>query len=250
MPSGWETSGINWSDIRSNRTEAIVYHLHKALYERYYNYYLSSSARWNASVIRYYLPIRPTLKNFRLRTDEAMYEIRSILRRLYAVDDEYDIKEGDYTSYSVATRCLFSKGYNPVIKPTYNVINSPDPSDPRYQNLSSTQFSEYLGGLKPLDISEGGELESIAQGDLGFIRNLDYNRRIDIQDLTKVYNILSTQQDCLCDTTRKSNTTGSTQYRMSALGGYGLGVDFMANFDNSTVGQASRASGNTASPLI
>ena len=81
MPSGWTTSGIDWGNLRKSRTDDIIYHLHKATYERYYNYYLSTRARWqNLSISD--APSPPSLKNFRVRTEVALKEIRYILNRI------------------------------------------------------------------------------------------------------------------------------------------------------------------------
>ena len=247
MPSAWTTSGIDWGNLRKSRTEYIIYHLHKATYERYYNYYLSTRARWQISSIISGAPSPPSLKNFRVRTEVAIREIRSILNRIYSMDDSYLFSDNNgLTSYYLATRCMFKKDYTTTIKPSFNYVGAEDPTDPRSGNTNSTRFASNLGGLEPLDISQGGDLEDIAGGDLEFIRDLTMNRRVELDDLYKIYNILSTPQDCLCDTTRKDNVNNNPSYVMSAVNGL-LG-GFMGDFGDVDLGYAKNTSNNIGIP--
>lgn len=251
MPSGWTTSGIDWGNLRNNRTEDIVYHLHKACYERFFYYYGATSDKWRSSVIKNNSPLPPNLKNFKMRTDNAMLEIRQILNRIYSIDESYALIDNNI-SYLVATKCMFKKDYEPNVKPVFNAITAPDPADSRYQGLNTTEFKDNIGGLQTLDISQGGDLENIAGGDLSFLRDLSINRRIDISDLYKIYNILSTPQDCLCDTSRKffNVSYNDYAYQISAITGFGDGggTQFLKQFTSVRVGSAENNSGNSGIP--
>ena len=247
VPSGWTTSGIDWGNLRNSRTEYIVYHLHKATYERYYNYYLSTRARWQDVIINDNAPIPPQNKNFKVRTDFAIQEIRQILNRIYSIDDSYLVSSNyGRTNYYLATRCMFKKDYSTNKKPSFYTPDRDDPTNPRWQTVNYSRFGSNLGGLEPLDISQGGDLEDIAGGDLGFIRDLTLDRRLDINDLYKIYNILSTPQDCLCDTTRKDISQYGESFMMSA--GSGASGFFMGDFRDIELGSATNRSGNGGVP--
>jgi len=243
VPSGWTTSGIDWDNLRSNRTEDIVYHLHKATYERFFYYYRSSAGRANAPTNP---SVPPSIKNYRVRTENAMFEIRSLLRRIYAVDEEYVIDGGAF-DYFAGTRCVFKKDYTPTHTPLFNYYFAADPANPRYGNNSRIYFKDYLGGLKPLDVSSGGDLEDIAGGDLDFLRDLSINRRINIQDLTKIYNILITPQDCLADTTRRLTVGADVAYTSDSGLNFNTPTAFLNPFSEVIMGEGNNPSNvNTA----
>ena len=61
-------------------------------------------------------------------------------------------------------------------------------------------MSDHLAGLDVLDLAIGGELDTLISYDLDFLRVADFKGRISINDLSAVYEILTTPMSCNVDT--------------------------------------------------
>ena len=212
MPSGWTTSGIDWTNIRNNRTEDVVYHLHKALTERFAKYRIASSGGINIGGQSFDSGTPVYSFDSRIRTETAMREMREILACLYATDDTYISNN----SIFLGTRCLFDPNYIPNNTPIFSSTFASDPSDSRNSSNQRVDFADYLGGLTPLDYSQGGNLETLVGHDLSFIRDLSFDDRIRIEYLQTIYDILQLKQNCLCNTTNILTGIHGDVYSLSA----------------------------------
>ena len=228
MPSGWTTSGIDWSNIRNNRTEDVVYHLHKALTERFTKYRIASSGGFNIRGSSFDSGTPVYSFDSKIRTETAMREMREILACLYATDDTYISND----SLFIGTRCLFDPNYIPNNTPAFSSTFASNPSDSRNSSNQRVDFANYLGGLTPLDYSQGGNLETLVGRDLSFIRDLSFNDRIRIEYLQTIYDILQLKQNCLCNTTNILTGIHGDVYSLGAGTGTNNGYIFSGETEN------------------
>ena len=216
MPSGWTTSGIDWDNIRNNRTEDVVYHLHKALTERFTQYRISSSGGINIRGQSFNSGTPVYSFDSKIRTETAMREMREILACLYTTEDTYLSNRSGNDGIYIGTQCLFDPEYTPTNTPTFNSPFGAVPNDSRNSSSQRVDFGNYLGGLEPLNFSQGGNLETLIGHDLSFIRDLSFNDRIRVEYLQAIYDILKLRQNCLCNTTQKFTGSYGDIYTLSA----------------------------------
>lgn len=162
MPSGWTTSGIDWtspSTMRNNRTEDIVRELYLAVNERDYWMRLNSGEIGTLDRVG------------RLRTDQQLRYIYSKLRSWFKPLSEYNLNSSFTFDNSE------SVFIDDTITPQ-NPINKPS--------------ELFYFGYDSYDYELNGNLETLISEDLSFLRDYGtYTFRILLDDLHKVYKILN-----------------------------------------------------------
>jgi hypothetical protein len=170
VPSGWTNSGIDWENIRDNRTEEVVNHLYLATNER--DYWVKHFSNLNSVISSIDTVGRRTTN------DSLRYMFNTIQRWLLPFDEFPNVT----TSPQLLTnQCCFLDELSPL-----------DPLEVTTE--FSTDYFPYKPynrwfGLKNLDYSDGGELESILGYSLSFFRS-PYNSRNSLQFMNFVYDFL------------------------------------------------------------
>ena len=173
VPSGWTTSGIDWTSVdtmRNSRTEDIVKELHQAVSER--NHWISRSCY---SFRRSGTIFPDIVDDARLRVENSIEYIYETLRLWFKPNDSYDLQPN-------------YQGQNIFVLPFNGSV---------FINFDKTgvTFDEdsFYMGYENIDYSLGGDLESIMGFDVGFLRDYTPSSlpRIDLNDLKKVYDILN-----------------------------------------------------------
>ena len=184
VPSGWTTSGIDWtsaSTIRNSRTEDVIRELYLATSER--DFWVR---RWSLATTSSYIP-----SSGRLRVEDQMKFIMDTLSNWLTTDlnpiqndgfvenqavwiDESQIPIGldlsNSSSWDFKTRTDNITSTGAVIDLTSNQINM--------------QIPHY-------NMSINGNLEVSIGRDLSFLRSYPINKRINVSDLFSIYLILS-----------------------------------------------------------
>lgn len=170
MPSGWTNSGIDWTNIRDNRTEDVVKHLYLATNER---------DHW----VRHFSKLNTDPPNIdttgRISTDNALRYIFNTMQRWLLPFDEFP--DVTATPQVLTNQCCF-----------LDETSSLDPTEVTTEfNDKYSPFKPYdrWFGLKNLDYSLGGQLESILGYSLSFLRSA-YNSRNTLQLMNFAYDFL------------------------------------------------------------
>lgn len=177
MPSKWDTSGVDWLNVRNSRQDVVVYELAQATAELY-----RYAFRETLSLSSVALPPNYDNINFRIRQETCFIYICNTIKRMFSEDESYFDGDGR----PLGTKCFISDNTSPNIVPTWFQVSSP----------SNIRYNDYMMGIPTLDISQGGELESNC-GDLSFLRD-DYKGRITHEMLQSIYNILTYPKKCIC----------------------------------------------------
>jgi len=171
MPSKWDTSGVDWLDVRNSRTSIVLYELSQATAELY-----SVAYRETVTTGSYSIPPNYSTINFKRRQESCLVYIIDKLKRMFAEDESYFQSDGR----PLGTKCFISDTEDPDIFPSNSFVNSAE----------STRYDNYAAGVPTLDTSIGGELE-LNCGDLSFLRAVDFRGRISHEILQTIYNILT-----------------------------------------------------------
>ena len=164
MPSGWTTSGIDWSsalNMRKSRTEDIVRELYKATHER--DFWVR---RWTTKSSNNYSVEFPTIPTQRL--ENQIEFIYTTLQNWLTTD------------------------LNPLINTLYvenKAVWIDENQIPTGQDFTNTVNL----GIPHWDMAENGNLETELSMDLSFLRNYTGGLidRISLNDMKKVYDILN-----------------------------------------------------------
>jgi len=161
VPSGWTTSGIDWTSpqtMRNSRTEDIVRELYMATLEREKWVAVTSGSR----SVNYI----PTITDFR---------VENCLRRIY------DILKKWFTPLNEANTYL--SGESAFIDPNSVPIQLPSNTNDLYRNYPYLGYDNY-------NYLQGGNLEALV-GDLSIIRGEVSETRISLTELKRIYDILN-----------------------------------------------------------
>ena len=169
MPSGWTTSGIDWSDIRRNRTEDIVRELYLATHER--DFWVR---RWTQKQSTNYNTSFPNIEyTSRIRMETQLRFIFDTVRSWLTLD------------------------LNPSITDVF-VPNQAVWIDDNQIPIGSDLTDTVNLGIPHWDMSKNGNLETELSLDLSFLRDYIPNnlRRINLDDFDKIYKILRFLTKC------------------------------------------------------
>ena len=170
MPSGWTTSGIDWTSvetIRKSRTEDVVRELYLAVNE--FDYWIR--AFYNPTV--YVTNDSGIDRDGRMRTENQYYYIYNTVK-------DWLTPFADLPSVGkLKNQCCF-----------LDESSSFDPSFTSGNNYSPSLPSGRWFGIKNLDYSAGGNLESLLGVDWAILRD-DYRGRIDLDFIKSVYLLLT-----------------------------------------------------------
>lgn len=166
--SGWSDSGIDWGSLETSRTEAIVWELFQAVYER--DYWLRY---WQGSYLRGAGPLPSrSVSDYRLETARD-YIFTTIKRWLMTEDEILDKYQGQNGYILQAEGCLFMD---------FNQSPNSYPTDV----LEERDFlRNYLWGMSCATI------DSIPV-DLSFLEDFEepYLGRINIDELKLIYDFM------------------------------------------------------------
>ena len=177
VSSKWDTSGVDWLNVRNSRQDIVVYELSQATAELY-----RYAFRETLSLSSEILPPNYTAINFRIRQETCFLYICNTIKRMFSEDESYFDNDGR----PLGTKCFISDNTTPNVTPSWFQVSSP----------SNIRYNDYMMGIPTLDISQGGELE-LNCGDLSFLRD-DYKGRITHEMLQSIYGILTYPKKCIC----------------------------------------------------
>lgn len=169
MPSGWTTSGIDWTStatMRNSRTEDIVKELYQAVNER--DYYIH---RIKFIDKNYIIPILES--DVRKRVENMTSYINSTIKGwLTPISDLEDVLIIGNPLINMGSLCCYlDDSYTPANTPPYKDFNT-----------------EYLYGFKNLDYTQGGNFETQYSIDLELLRNPP--KRVSLEWCKLIYDIL------------------------------------------------------------
>lgn len=172
LSSLWNKNDVDWDNPQKYRTSYIIRELYQATYELYYIAYMYT-------LIRNSFPIpTPEDYNYKNRDEEAVYDICSMLNRLFADDPQYTYTRNSSAGY-MATGCFIEDDYIPS--------GYPESTD----NASSWRnvyfYKDKFGGMEVTTLTK---LEGY-YGDMSFIRDYGTGHRIGLDFIHKVRSILS-----------------------------------------------------------
>ena len=209
MASAWATSNIDWTNIAEHRLDDVVYHLHKAVYERDYRVWYTGISN-DSGDHPFYPGTSPSSNNYNVRTVTAWKEILNILKRWFCEDlSKFTYARNNQSKkYFMATRCFVSDDYVPDHYPNFKLNTYPS-SHPYNNTKNVCYLSDHLAGIEVLDMAMGGELETLLGRDLQFLRDSDYIGQIKLEHLEAVYEILTTPMKCNVDAVIQRVSTGA-----------------------------------------
>lgn len=177
MPSGWTTSGIDWtspSTMRNSRTEDIVRELYLAVNER--DYWISFfNPSWRLSTPQRTLPLLDRVG--KMRVENQMDYIYNTIKTWIIPFGDIPIPAGNL--YTLNESCFLDES---------SPFDLGLVSDPYYKPFKPIEKRWY--GKKNLDYSQGGTLETLLNYDLEIFRNYTY-KRVDLGFLKMVYDLLN-----------------------------------------------------------
>lgn len=198
VPSGWTTSGIDWSSVstmRNSRTEDIIRELYQATYER--EVFVKSFSEG----VSYYNSFNNTSNDFwdalenhsRLRVREQIDFIYKTIQKWLSIDSVGE----DEGLYIGSNSIFIDENQIPtglVLSPDRdNSTKIPDPPN-FYPTYHDDLTSDHINMSIPhYDMSQNGNLESAINLDLSFLRNYSggITREGSLLHLKSIYEILS-----------------------------------------------------------
>lgn len=178
MPSGWTTSGIDWTSVstmRNSRTEDIVRHLYLAVNERdYWIRYFTTGFKYTTLDINL-----PSLDRVgRIRLEDAYYYIINTCSNWLTPFDDLLVDSSELT---LTNESCFLNPTSEMIPDEIQITG--DLYDPFFP--SGRWF-----GLKNLDYLQGGVLEGMVNYDMSILRDKQRGR-CDLHFLKFIYDLLN-----------------------------------------------------------